>query len=605
MNLQTNRAAGIRRQSNWLLFVGGILLLGAIGVMLRTPPADGFELSIYVGYPPSFWVLLVSTLFVGMLLIFREAFADSPRSRYWVGGFLLTLYTVATLLVVPIVRGYTTYGRADLFTHIGHVHVIHETGGEPFQNIYQNLHQVVLALSYATGLEPMAIVNAIPVVISLLSIIASYTLLSVIFDRRRMLMTLPFVVALVAGSTHLNPSPYAQSVLFLPFVLYLFARTQETGALSFKLALAIAVVAVVLYHPLMAVFLVVVLALHYLVVTYSSWRGTLDVSAPVSRASATTIIQLAGVTFLVWYYNFVGIILRFDVVFRHLLNPADSETELDTYGATISEFSPSVLDVARVAAFRYGNRFVFLALGVLFIAVAVWTYARGDRFSTPYLSTFTLGFIAFSAFGALFLLVNLIGGFGRPLVVAQYFGAFLAGSILFELYDRVDRNTALFVVAIAIAVLLATSSVATLYTSSMASASTNQVTQQDVAGAEWYLGNELQTTPLKEYGTAMYRFEHALNGSDSNAVQRAGTAPPPRFNYTEHERLGASFDADQYLVITERGKQFYPNAYPGYDDSWQFQPTDFETLLTDPSVRRIYSNGEFEIYRVDTSGDAD
>ncbi len=595
---------GAQSRSNWLLLFGGVLLLSTVAIILSTPPSDGFEQSIYAAYPLSFWVLLTATFFVGKLLIIREAFASTPDARNWIGGFTLSLFVATILLLMPLIRGYSVYGRADLLTHIGHTGVIHETGGEPFQNIYQSLHQLALTLSYATGVEPIGIYNTIPVVITIFSIVASYLLLSTIFDRRRVLMTLPFVIGFVAGSTHLNPSPYAQSVLFLPFLLYLFARTQQTDILLFRVPLALTVVAVVLYHPLTAVFLLVVLMIHYSVLTFSTWRGPPDFSVPVSRVTATSIVQLAAVTFLAWYYNFVGIIIRFDIVFRQLLDPGESETELDMYGETIAAFSPDLVDIVRVAAFRFGERFVLLTLGSMFVLIAVWRYARGERFSTPYLSTFTLGFVAFSALGALFLFVDLIGGFGRPLVFAQYFAAFLAGSIILELYNRSNEKTVLFITTVVVILVVTTVSVATLYGSGMAAASTSQVTDQDISSAEWYLDNELQSTPLLESGTTMYRFEHALAGSDSNTVQREGTFPPDRFNYTNHDTLGDSYDIDQYLVVTERGKQFYPNSYPGYEDSWRFQPADFERLSQDPTVNRVYSNSDIEIYLVDSdSGD--
>lgn len=604
MSWRTNylRSTGASQLSDWLLLLGGLLLLATITLILRTPSADGLELSIYAAYSPVFWVLLVAAFFVGTFLILREAFAETPRSQYWVGGFVLSFFSAAVVVFLPTIRGYAVYGRADLLTHIGHTRAIEQTGGAPFLNIYQNIHQVFLTLSYATGLEPLALANAVAAVITLFSILASYALLSEIFERRRLLLTLPFILAFVAGSTHINPSPYAQSVLFLPFVLYLFARTQETDALAFRFPLALTVVAVVLYHPLTALFLFVVFLIHYLVITVSTWKGTLDTSGPVSRVSATSIVQLVGVTFLAWYYNFAGIILRFDVVLRRLLNPGESETELDTYGDTIAEFSPSIEDLARVGALQYGHRFLFLSLGAAFTAIALWRYTRGNRFTTPYLSTFTLGFIAFSGFGVLFLAVDLIGGFGRPLAFAQYFAAFTAGSILLELYNRTTKRRLLFVCAVFFSILLVTSGVITMYHSPAAGQSTSQVTQQDISSAEWYLENDLQETPLQEYGTTMYRFEHALVSSQSNTVQREATIPPDGFNYTEHETLGESYDTDQYLIVTERGKQFYPNAYPDYEDSWRFHPADFEALDHDPTVTMVYTNDEIEIYRID-SGD--
>lgn len=585
-------------RSRWLLLGGFGTLLVAVAVLLRAPTANGFELSPYAAYPGWFWGLLVITVVLGQLLILREAFAEKPHPPNWYAGFLLSFLVTAILVFLPLIRGYPLYGRGDVLTHIGHVQTIHTTGGSPFQNIYQNLHQLVLALSYATGLEPMQLVNAVAGVISLFAIVASYALLSAVFERRRMLFTLPFVVLLIAGSTHLNPSPYAQSVLLVPFVLYLFARAQQTDTFAFRLPLAVAVIAVVLYHPLTAVFLLVVFGVHYVVAARHSGTRLGDVSTPLSRVTATSVLQLALVTFLAWYYNFVGIFIRFETVARRLLDPGEGETELDTYGQTILEFSPSLLDLAEIGFVNYGQRAIWLALGSLFVVGGVLAYARGKQFESPYLLTFGLAFVAFVILGVVFLFVDLIGGFGRPLVFAHLFAALVAGTLLASASDVVDRRAVVTVAVTLFLVVLAVSTVVTLYPSPMSGDSTSQVTQHDLAGGEWYFDNDLQDAPLQEYGTGMQRFEHALAGGDPQIITFGPTAPPERFNYTQYPTLGDSYYEDQYLVVTERGRQFYPATYPDYRDFWRFQPGDFERLEYDPTVSHVYTTEEFDVYLV-------
>lgn len=591
-----------RRRWQWLALLGGGLLLLAVITVLRTPPVAGFEPSVYAAYPPWFWGLLLATLLVGQVLILREALAQRADPASWRTGFLLAFLVGVILLFLPVIRGYPVYGRADLLTHIGHVNLIQETGGAPFQNIYQNLHQLLLAFAYASGLQVTEVANLVTPVISLLSLVAIYALLDAIFDRRRVLLTLPFAVVLFGGSAHLNPSPYPMSFLLIPFVLYLFVRAQQTEALAFRLPLTLAVVGTVLYHPMTALFLLVVFCLHYAVVFRSDEPGSWSTPTAISRVTATSVIQLSAVTFLAWYYNFVGIILRFETVFRRLLNPAGSETELDTYGQTLSEFSPSVVDIARVATFNFGQRAFLLGLGSAFVAVAIWRYVRGNRFETPYLLTFFLGFVTFSAFGALFLFVDLIGGYGRPLMFAQLFAVLSAGTLVAYFYEQVDREAFVTVGVVFMLACLGALTLATLYHSPMSGDSTNQVTQADMAGSEWYLDNDLQAAPLQEYGISMYRFEHALVNSEAGEVPAGPTSPPGRFNYTRHATLGESYDADQYLVIAEHGRQFYPAAYPGYEDDWRYQPADFERLETDPTVSRIYTNEEFDIYYVEAEG---
>jgi hypothetical protein len=500
---------------------------------------------------------------------------------------------------MPYIRGYPAYGRGDLLTHIGYVLEIQATGGDPFQNIYQNIHQLVIALSYATGLEPSRVINSVAGVISVFSILASYALVATVFDRRRALMTLPFVVALIGGRAYMTAAPFAQSVLMLPFVLYLFVKSQQAESFAIRLPLSLFVMALILYHPLTAVFLIFVFLIHHGVTVVWNRGAPSERSLQASSITSGTTIQLSIVVFLAWYYNFIGIILRFETVFQRLLDPGSSQTKLDTYSSTISQFSPALTDLMQVGLVKYGETGFLLGIGSLFVLSLVWLSLTGRRPATPYLLTFGLGFVLFSAFGVLFMFVDLIGGFGRPLMFAQYFAAFAAGSLLYRCYAYFDWQSGVTAVATIVLVTLVAISVFGLYHSPAGGESNHQLTDQDFTGAEWYFDNDLNVEPLQEQGIHMYRFEHALNGSESDNVPQEGTRPPSRFNYSVYSTFGESYNETQYYVLTERARVFYPTVYPDYENDWSYRPEDFDRLSRDPTVSQVYDNGEFDIYRIE------
>ncbi|WP_436935627.1 hypothetical protein [Halovenus marina] len=583
----------------WLAVVGFGIVLGLVVILLRTPAASGYEPSMYAPYPTSFWVLVVVAFTIGQYIIIKAALSRNLATANWQIGFLLTVVIAGLLVFMPYIRGYPIYGRADVMTHIGSVLEIQASGGEPFQNIYQNIHQLVLALSYATGLEPSQVINSVGGIISVFSIVASYALVATVFDRRRALLTLPFVVALIGGRAYMNPSPYAQSVLMLPFVLYLFVKSQQAESFATRLPLSLFVIALILYHPLTAVFLIFIFLIHHGVTIVSNRGVSSEHSLAVSSITSGTTMQLSLVVFVAWYYNFVGIILRFETVFQRLLDPGTSQTKLDTYSATINQFSPSLTDLMQIALVKYGETAVLLGIGSLFVLGLFGLYLRGRRPSTPYLLTFGLGFVLFSAFGVLFMIVDMIGGFGRPLMVAQYFGAFVAGSLLYWCYRYFDWQSGVTTVATVVLIALVAISVFGLYYSSAGGESNFQVSDHELTGAEWYFDNDLDTEPLQEQGIRMYRFEHALNGSESENVPQDGTRPPNRFNYTEYSTFGESYNETQYYVLTEQARVFYPTVYPNYEHFWSYRQEDFARLPTDPTVSHVYDNGEFDIYRIE------
>lgn len=587
-----------RRVSKWLAVLGfGVVAVLAV-VALSTPSANGYERSAYGAYPLWFWILVMLALFIGQIIILRAALDRYPETANWRVGLVLVGVVQTLLVFMPYVRGYPVYGAADVLTHIGYVRKIETTGGGLTVNVYQNIHQLVLALSYATGIEPMHVINAVSGVISLFVLCALYVLLSSVFDRRRTLMTLPFVVVLIAGPAHMNSSPFSQSILLFPFVFYLFVRAQQTEAPPFRLALAVGVVGLIIYHPLTGLFLILVLLVHYVVLFLFRDDDGPAVPVQVSPVSSKLVMQLSLVTFVAWYYNFAGIFIRFDFVFEQLLGRSSGQSDLTHYSLTVSKYSPPLSDIVAIGLARRGQTAVYLGIGVLFVLTAVWLYVRGRDLETPYLATFALGFCLFSGLGVIFLTTNLIGGYGRPLVFAQFFGAFMSGSLFYHAYfDFGWRRTATTAVSVAL-VALVVFSVAGLYHSPLSSESNLQVTKHNIDGADWYLENGDESAPIEQLGVGIFRFEDALNGTRSDTLPDVQRRPPDHFNYTVHEMYGEGYNETRYLVVAKRGRIFYPTIYPDYRQFWRFVEADWRRLERDPTVSHVYDNGEFDVYVV-------
>lgn len=591
-------------RARWLSILGFALFLPCVVVVLQTPPASGYETSVYAAYPVFFWVLVAASLFVSQLVVLSAAL-DASAHDEWRFGFLLALVVQTLLFFVSYPRGYLMYEDADPMTHLGWINEIEATGGGMFVNIYQDLHQLVLTVSYATGLEPMMVMNAVTGVASLFMLLSSYVLLSSLFDRRRTLMTLPFVMVLFAGTAHLNASPFAFSVLLFPFTIYLFVRTQQTESVAYRIAMAIAIVGIITYHPLTGLFVVLVMLVHFALVLLPDWgpSGVLDRASPVS---SKYMLQLSTVTFVAWYYNYAGLFARFDTAFGNLLGTTDGESSLDRYGSVIAQYDPSLIDIISIGLVQRGQSMVYVAIGVALVATLAVLYRRGTLPRTQYLYTFAAGFGLFVGLTFVFLVADVIAPWGRAIVFAELFAAVSAGFVFSVLYDRLRwRKPALVVATVTLAVIVVLS-LAGLYASPMVKNDNLQVTSQNVEGADWYMEHTEAGAPLNEIGFEMFRYEDALRSAESEVIPQNTSRPPDHFGYSEFRTLGASYDDAHYVVITERGRIFYPTSYPDYEEFWRFTEPDFERLEADPSVSKVYGNGEFDVYRVEPrlEGDA-
>lgn len=575
-----------------LLGVGA--LLGAVAIAIVVPPANRYELSIYEAYPGMFWILVVGAIFTGSLVIVRSAGISEDRS--WVYGLAIVLLTNALLLLLPYIRGYQMFGRGDALSHIGFVQDILSGGGIE-ANIYPPLHLLVIAISGATGTTPMHIAMGVPVVFSGIYFGGLFYLLVTLFDsRNRLLVALPFILLPVLKQAHLGLRPFDVGTMLVPLVLYLFIAGQRSPKPSLRAAFVVALTGLVLYHPLTAIFLVIVFSLYFI-----SRYVPLVVE---THASPTNLVSLSAVLFLAWYSNFSGIIRRFDKIYTVLLGSGEGTPPLKVYTSTVKEASPALVDLVRVATFKFGVEFVLFGLGFACLGLVGYYGLQDeyihDRVTTTFLATLCL----FSIGGLVFLFTDLIVPHDRPFQMAKLTAVVLAGYLFYLLSNRTNligyRSEyfpgvgAPLATILLVLVVLSTFS---LYLSPLASGTNHQVTEMELEGADWLVEHENGANQLLQFGMNYRRFYHAKYGV-SAPEPSGGTPPPPHFNYTVYESLGQSFDSDKYMIISRRGRIVYPGVFPDYPDRWRFTPGDYEHLEYDASTSRVYDNGDANQYLV-------
>jgi hypothetical protein len=588
-----------RTDDRWLAAGGFALVLVLTVILALTPEANGYEMSIYDAYPWYFWLLAGLAMLVGTVVIVRSASAETTD---WVYGLLLVLTVVGLLLFLPYFRGYTMFGRADVLSHVGFIRDIQATESVGQENIYPNFHLLVLSLAYTTGVEAQTILMSITGIGSLFSILAFVALVSSVFDRQRALLSVPFSTVLIAGQS----APYVFSIMLVPFVLFLFVKERRTRALHVRAALAVSLFALVIYHPITTLFLVLILTVYGVARTLYE-RGVLTnrdrVTAPVGTMPLT---QLVVAVFSVWYLDFAKILERFGIVFQNLSAPGGDGSSVATYSSTVSQYTPALVDIVRIAALRYGQSAILLAVGGLYSLVFLAAALRDRATGTVFQSTFVGALGLFTALSGVFFVFDLIVSFGRPLVYAELFAALLAGSFFYALAERTgSRRTVHVVLYVTVALVLATSTMG-LYTSPSTIGQNQQVTDAELEGTEWYLEHREDGPDLTEFGIETYRYRDAVFGrytyEDDKVVTSDTDRIPRHFGYTGNETLGASYDRDKYMVITKTGRNFYESIYPDYREFWKYEEQDFERLPRDRTVSAVYDNGEYDVYRVNATG---
>lgn len=591
------------RGTKVLATAGTLLLVSAVGILHQVPPASGYEISIYRAYPWYFWTAIGGALLSGQLVLLWSAFYGHDDDRDWVFGVGLMVVSDLVLFLLPYLRGYPIYGRADVLTHVGIARDVYDIGIT--RNIYSPMHVLLQATASATGLDPMTLIYGLSIVFSILFIGSMYFLIDHLFERRAtVLVALSLVFLPIMGHTHVIPTPWELSILLTPFVLFLLLKAQRTQATAVRALLLLSIVGIVVFHPLMAAFIAIAFGLHLAIVRRVRFK-------PYKRTSnyvASITFALAIVVFGAWYTKFAGIIVRFRIVGQNLLAGSE-ETELEARTETIERTSPELVDLFEPIVFRYGTTALLFGLATLFLAYVTYRWWRNGERPSPFVLLFGCCVPVFAVLGALFLTNNLIAGFDRPVNAGKVFALVLSGPIWYIGWRAIDgsaRQIALAVVLCLTMLTIVYLSVFGLFFSPNTASVNQQVTEMELDGMEWTFENRNDEQLVEEFGLYQYRFYHLEHGynlqnGSSQApptIRRTETRPPDHFNYTERRTLGQSYEDDRYLVLTRLGRIRYPNTYPDYKRYWRYTPEDFERVEEDPTVMRIYDNGEFDLYKI-------
>ncbi|GGK72754.1 hypothetical protein [Haloarcula sebkhae] len=585
----------------WLALVGLVCLLGAVVVVYLVPEANQYELSLYDAYPLYFWALLIGSMFLGTMVILADARQSEGRS--WLFGLALVLLADTILLLLPYLRGYKLWGRGDTLSHIGFARDI-VADGDIGANIYPPIHLLMVAISEAAGIELAVTTLFLPFVFSVVYLGGMFYLLRTLFgDRTQVLYGLVFVLLPILGPAHTMLRPFDMSLALVPLVLYLFVKSQRSPTTAVRAVFVFALVGFVFYHPLTALFGIILFFLYV--------GGRYAPRVREQFASPTNFVSLSVAVFAIWYTNYAGIILRFNRLYETLFGSSGGSAPISGYTQTAQEASPALIDLVRVAFFKYGIEGVLFGLGFAFIGLLLLLIRQGDYAITTYDTMLAGSMALFSLGGLAFLVLPLIVPHERPFQIAKITAVILSGQLFLMTWDVVgwQRHTSLFETGFrattAVVLLLVISlSVFTLYPAPLQSESNEQVTEMELSGTKWLTEHGTATNRFLEFDMRYYRFYHAQYGIGTHPFEGGSSAmaPPPHFNYTEYGTLGQSYETDQYMLITRKGRIVYPQGFPDYSGLWRYDPADFEQIERDTTIHRTYDNGDVQLYYVDGVG---
>lgn len=211
------------------------LLVGYMGLLVgilaaHVTPASDYELSLYSATPLTTWAGLAIALGIAVGVILT-----SPHtSRVFDAGRLLAGSATLVVFTLPIIRGYEFYGAGDALSHIGWAREMATGALPPGDLLYPGMHSLTVATSSVAGV-PLTQANmyVVQLLFPLVFLLFVPMTTSIVAGTRRALGVGLLVAILFTPinnvSIHPIAHPASQTILFVPFVLYLVLRYVTHG----------------------------------------------------------------------------------------------------------------------------------------------------------------------------------------------------------------------------------------------------------------------------------------------------------------------------------------------------------------------------------------
>ena len=580
-------------------------------LVIAGSPATGYEVSIYSGTPLLAWVSLALAVAGGVTLIVRGAFArEGEGDGWWRMGLAVVCLSTFVLTALPALRGYLT-GRADILSHVGYGVDIMTTGHLSAENFYPIAHILTAQIAEICDVSVITAMNYLGPLFSVLSVVFIYMLASAVLpDRRWALVATASAAVLLLLNDNVYARPVALSFLVLPLLFLLYFKASGVGApLSYKVAFIVMLFLLPFLHPFVTVMFIASLVLlelsKLLYALVVGRRATVGQRSPRPQVSLVPPLICMG-TFLTWLMPFAMFGSATVAVAAWFSGEAISNPTADML-ATLGKLDMSMWGNLLMVLKLSGQQLLFMGLSLVAVVMVVRrvrSAADGrDMRGLFMLSGWISAMCLVIAVGYFSPGVSAIFSWDRVMRSTIMITPVFVGFVLYQALGRASRSAVLNVAAIVLVITsVAVVGILNLHRSPYIAQPTLQVTQMEMTGWEWFFESKEQSVPTTSHITPARRFGDAILGRDTSMQRRdivenyafEGRAPD-HFNYTVYDTLGQSYTIDRYMVVSEYDRSVYTDVWT---QMARFTEADFAQLGDDPSVARLYSNGDLDCWMI-------
>ncbi len=575
----------------------------AMVILAITPPATGYEISIYEAYPVYLYVLMAAALVCGFSVLVHTAVREA-KSNWWVAGLVAVLVINSMVLLLPVLRGYVFYGRTDPGQHYGFAKDIELTGhfgapGSRFENYYPASHIWAVSLSQVTGLDLRTVVMVTPWIFWLLYVFSVLILAKLLAKKRRQqLLTTAF--ALPLSFIYLQASFFPSILIFFlaPLTLFLLYRLNiEEDKFGYTLLFVLMLLLLPLMHGGDTFsFLILFLCLG-ITKRVHEWLKHKQ-GAPARIPNLGNAMAILSVAWLLWFSSFLVFGRSVKSVFEWLLygtgiGPAVLQLSV------LEGAHASLLDIVDVFLRTHGHNLLFLVVA----AVVIWRWFRKRGEMTSDYFAFSLILVTFLILSPVFYTAPGVGEYRRVLPYAILAATLVNGFGLGDWLQSRQRKTFAMLLIIIVLAVAATWGIFNVHYSPFIKSANGQVSRYDVSGMDWFLQHRNGKNLADQQRVMQYSLSALILGNEATPKNiRWGTnaeyQPPDHFGYDKYAMYGQSYTNDRYFLNDKLSRILLPTVFAKFEPYWRWNESGWNRLENDPSVLKVYCNGEFEVFYV-------
>jgi hypothetical protein len=600
--MKNNHNTGIK-----LIYSGLFFLIILALVVIWENPSQGYELSIYSSTPVLFFILIISAILGGVaVVVYSIITRDVEKDSSWRMGLFLVVLGHLVIILLPTLRGYVYYGLDDNLTHLSWVNLILQEGDIGL-NIYPITHIAIAQVSYITKTSSQQLMHLAGPLFYLMFITFMYLFCNQILPKKAAILgTLSATVLFLVFFVQVRPWGFAAT--FIPLILFLIYRVdkQTTPGLIFILLVLVGILPV--FHLITSTFiigiLIVLLITHPLSKKIFGDESNLYLVSP--KLISLFIFILVGVSVL-WMWNNLpfwqnSMAAMYKWYLGEITRPDLADTSFIKNGlASAEKLGLDIPDLVRTTMLTFGHVSLYLLVGLTtFIMLVSRRFTLSFRESRILFSlSIALGLITFLGLLNYFVAISLLNSSDRILDYIYPLLFLLVGLGLFKIINYGKKGYPLVLRALVVTSIISVCiliGIFEIFPSPLVHQQNSQMSKMELSGVNWFINARnprLQFTeiadvilpPLESVIIGMNEEDYPLK-----KLEWLGN----HFNYDKNQTFGETINENLYLIINRYSRSVYIELWPTGRFTWN----DFDLLEEDPTVNRIYDNGEAQNYYV-------